>query len=136
MRFIDTNVFVRHLTQDDPAKGAAATALFRRVQAGQEEITTCEAVITEIVYVLSSRATYHLTPMEIRARLVPVLIPPNVRLQHKEVYLRALDLYVLYPALDFEDVILIAHMERAGIRELFSYDRDFDRVQALIRHEP
>ena len=136
MKFIDANVFVRHLTQDHPAMGPAATALFRRVQAGQEEVTTCEAIITEVVYVLSSRGNYNLAHAEIRTRLVPVLTLPGVHLPQKDIYLRALDLYVLYPGLDFEDVLLVAYMERAGIQELLSYDRDFDRVQGLTRHEP
>lgn len=34
MRFVDANIFIRYLTRDDPAKGAACLSLFQRVQQG------------------------------------------------------------------------------------------------------
>jgi predicted nucleic acid-binding protein len=60
MRFVDSNIFLRALTGDDPVMAPACEDLFRRVDRGEEEVSTCEAVITEIVDVLSSRATYGL----------------------------------------------------------------------------
>ena len=135
MRFVDTNIFVRYLTRDDPAKGAAALALFRRVQAGEEEVTTCESVVAEITYVLSSRRLYNLPHGEIHALLLPVLTLPSFQLPDKEVYLRALELYAAYP-LDFEDVMIVARMESRELTELYSYDRDFDRIEGITRREP
>jgi predicted nucleic acid-binding protein len=49
--------------------------------------------------------------------------------------LRALDLYVAYE-IDFEDALIVAHTERAAIRELYSYDGDFDQVPGVKRQEP
>jgi uncharacterized protein len=136
MRFVDTNIFVRFLTRDDPVKAAACFALFQRVQAGEEEVTTCEAVVTEVVYVLSSRTLYNLSAEEIRSLLVPLLTLPGFKLPQKQLFLRALDLYALHPSLDIEDLLIVAHMEHAGIEELLSYDRDFDRVPTISRQEP
>ena len=118
MRFLDANIFIRHLTYDDPQKAAACTELFRRLDAGQETATTCEAIIAEVVYVLSSRRQYGLPPAEIRTRLAPILAVPGLRLANKCVYLRALDLFVEHRNLDFEDVLLAAHMERVGESEI------------------
>lgn len=50
--------------------------------------------------------------------------------------MRFLDIYSSYPFLDFEDALAIAHMERQGIKELWSYDRDFDRIPEVKRVEP
>ncbi len=136
MRFLDTNIIIRYLTRDDEAKAAACFDLFERVSRGEEEVTTCEAIITEVVYALSSRAHYGLPPDEIRARLAPVLAMRGLRLPNKQLYLRALDLYAAYPSLDFEDLLLAAYMERDGIQELYSYDRDFDRISGVRRVEP
>ena len=136
MKFIDTNIFVRYLTQDDPVKAAACLALFQRVRAGQEEVTTCEAIITEVVYMLSSLTLYNLAAQDIRARLLPVLTLQNFQLPQKDVYLRALELYEMYPTLDFEDVLSVAHMEETGVQVLLSYDRDFDRMEGITRQEP
>ncbi len=137
MRFLDANVILRYLTRDDEAKAQACYELFQRVQRGDEELSTCEAIIAEVVYVLSSpRAPYHLNHDEVRSRLLPILTLRGLRLPRKGVYLRALELYASSPSLDFEDGLAIAHMEQQGITEIMSYDRDFDRVQGLTRLEP
>lgn len=136
MKFLDANILLRYFTRDDVAKADACYALLQRVQSGQEAITTCEAVIAEVVYVLSSRNIYGLGREDIQTRLFPVLSLPGLKLPQKRTYLRALDLYVAYPRLDFEDVLAVAHMERQHITTLLSYDRDFDRLSTISRQEP
>ena len=137
MRFLDTNVILRYLTRDDEAKAEACYQLFQQVRRGEEELVTCEAIVTEVVYVLSSpRAPYRLSHEEIRARLVPILTLRGLRLPQKRVYLSALDLYASSPFLDFEDALAVAHMERLGVTEIVSYDKDFDRLPTLQRVEP
>ena len=137
MRFLDTNVILRYLTRDDETKARACYQLFQRVRQGEEELCTCEAIITEIVYVLSSpRAPYRLSHEEIRSRLVPILTLRGLNLPQKRVYLHALDLYAAAPFLDFEDALAAAHMEQRGVTEIISYDKDFDRVPGLWRVEP
>jgi len=56
-------------------------------------------------------------------------------LPHRAIHLRALDLYATYP-IDFGDAILLAQMERQRTNEIYSYDRDFDRVPEVVRLEP
>jgi uncharacterized protein len=73
MRSIDTNVFIRYLTRDDPVKAAACRSHFLRVENGDEEIATCEAIVTEIVHILSARGHYGLSPADLRARVRPML---------------------------------------------------------------
>lgn len=137
MRFLDTNIIISYLTRDDEAKAEACYQLFQRVQLGEEELFTCEAVVSEVAYVLSSsRAPYRLSHADIKARLLPILTLRGVRLPQKRVYLRALDLYASAPFLDFEDALAVAHMEHRGLTEIVSYDRDFDRVTGLRRVEP
>ena len=137
MRFLDTNVILRYLTRDDEAKAKACYQLFQRVKRGDEELLTCEAIVTEVVYVLSSRrAPYRLSHEEIRDRLVPLLTLRGLRLSQKRIYIRALDLYASSPFLDFEDALAASHMEQRGVTEIVSYDKDFDRVAGLRRVEP
>ena len=136
MKFLDANVFIRVLTNDDPERAAASLALLERLGSGAEEAATCEAIIAEVVYVLTSRVTYALTHEEVRNRFKPLLELRGLRIEHKSTYLRALDVYASARFLDIEDAIVIAHMEREGWTELVSYDRDFDRVSGPIRSEP
>jgi uncharacterized protein len=135
MHFIDTNIFIRYVTKDDPAKAQACFALFERARDNQAALTTTEAIITEVVYVLSSKRTYGLARDEIRARLYPLLSVQGLRLAQRSTYLRALDLYTIYP-IDFEDALIVAQMGRQAIRDLYSYDQRFDQVLGIARHEP
>jgi predicted nucleic acid-binding protein len=136
LRFIDTNVFIRFLTQDDPVKARASGEIIGRLERGDEEMLTSEMVIGEVVYILSARAHYGMTPVEIRDRLAPVVRVRGLRVAAKSVLLRGLDLYATYTFLDFEDALSVAHMESAGISEIVSYDRGFDRVEEVVRVEP
>jgi len=38
--------------------------------------------------------------------------------------------------IDFEDALIFAHMEKNQIKEICSYDRDFDKLIELRRLEP
>lgn len=135
MRFVDTNVFLRYLTNDDPAKAKACLALFRRADGGEEALFTSETVIAEIVYVLSSKQLYNLSREDIRARLVPLLSMTGLKLPRRQVHLRALEIYEAH-AIDYEDALAVAHMEQQGMTEIYTYDRDFDRLSQVTRLEP
>lgn len=137
MKFLDANIFLRFLTWDDRTKADACQALFKKVEQGEEDVTSCEAIIAEVVYVLTStRLPYHFSHPEVRAGLLPILTLRNLHLPQKGVYLRALEIYATSPFLDFEDALATAHMEQQGIAEILSYDRDFDRISEVSRLEP
>jgi len=135
MRFVDTNIFIRHLTRDDPEKAQACYQLFLSAQRNEVALTTSEAVIAEVVYVLSSEQLYNLSREQIRALLYPLLTLRGFKLSGREVYLRALDVYASSD-LDFEDAIAVARMERHQLSEIYSYDRHFDQMSGLTRLEP
>ena len=65
----------------------------------------------------------------------PIISLQGLRLPDRRTVLRALDLYVAYD-FDLEDALIVAHMERGAVRELYSYDRGFDQVPGVDRHEP
>ncbi|HET7038045.1 MAG TPA: PIN domain-containing protein [Thermomicrobiaceae bacterium] len=134
MKWLDTNIILRYLTGDDPVKARACLTLFQRVRQGDEELTTSDVIVAEVTYVLTSQ--YQLDHAEIAARLLPLLVLPGLKLHRKRVVLRALEIYAQYRRLDFEDALSAAQMEHLGVREILSYDTDFDRVPGLIRQEP
>jgi len=135
MRFVDTSIFIRHLTRDDPEKAQACYQLFLSAQRNEVALTTSEAVIAEVVYVLSSKQLYNLPREQIRALLYPLLTLRGLKLSGREAYLRALDVYASSD-LDFEDAITVANMERHQLSEIYSYDRHFDQMSSLTRLEP
>ncbi len=139
VQFIDTNIFLRYLAGDDPDKGRRAYELLQRVETGEIAATTTEAVILEIVFVLSSKRTYNRPRVEIKDKLSAILSLKSLRLPRKAVYLRALDLYAANQAVDYVDCLNVAFIENAGIKTIWTFDKDFDRIQGasgLTRREP
>lgn len=68
--------------------------------------------------------------------MMPIISMSGLKMRNKNRYLRALDIFALYSNLDIEDAVTIAHMEAEGIKELLSYDTDFDRKPNIKRIEP
>ena len=138
MGYLDTNIFLRYLTKThgEEAKTQACFALFQQVKKGEAVVTTCEAVICEIFFVLCSPRQYNLSHEDAVARVRPLITLGNLKLANKRVYLRAMDVFASASFLDFEDAVIIAHMERQGITGLVSYDTDFDRMTSINRQEP
>ncbi len=135
MPFLDTNIIVRFITQDAPEQAQRAALLFEQLGLGNVNVTTSEAVIVETVQVLSSRALYNLPRAEIQTHLTNILSLRGLVLSNKRTYLRALEIYAS-TNVDFVDALNVAHMERAGIDTIMSFDRDFDRIPGIQRVEP
>ena len=132
--FLDTNLFLRHLTQDDAVLSRRATALFRRVAAGAETLETADTVVFETVFTL--QRFYQLSRSDIRDGVLPLLFLPGVRLPNKRRYRRAFDLYTSMPALSFADCFHVATMEQRGLTRMVSFDRALSRIPTLKRMEP
>ena len=135
MEFLDTNIILRYLTKDDPAKAQRCYELFQRIKRKEIRVTTSESVLAEVVYVLSSRALYDQPRENVRALLLPIICLVGLRVPQRRAFLRALDLYAS-TSLDFEDALSVAYMERMKLTTILSYDEDFDRVKSIQRREP
>ncbi|PIU28270.1 MAG: VapC toxin family PIN domain ribonuclease [Candidatus Hydromicrobium americanum] len=135
MKFLDANVILRYLTCDDPKKAEKCYELFQKVKRGEIKLITCEAVIAEVIYVLSSPSLYNLPRDKTSSLLLPIINLKGIKLPQKRLYIKALDIYSS-KNIDFEDALIVAYMERRKIKEIYSYDRDFDKVEELKRLEP
>ena len=112
-----------------------AGELFRRVGRGEVEITTSDAVVAEVAYILTARTHYGMAVDDASARIVTILRMPRFRLSEKRSVIRALELWVEHPKLDFVDVLTASYARRPGI-ELATFDRDFDRFPDITRWVP
>lgn len=133
--FVDTDVLIRLLTGDDPQKQAEARVLFKKVEAGELILLAPDTVIADAVFVLSSRQLYHLPREEIRDLLIPILRLPCFKVRRRGTVIRAIDIYAA-TNLDFGDALIVASMQAVGSSLLYSYDRDFDRIQGITRRPP
>lgn len=102
----------------------------------EEQATTNEVILHEVLYILTSPRQYGLSHEEAVARLRPLVAMHGLRLPAKQRYLHALDLYSTYSFLDFGDALAIAQTEDQRIDAIYSYDTDFDDVPGARRIEP
>lgn len=89
--------------------------------------------MAEAVWVLETQAD--LTRDRIREHLVPITALPGLHLPHKQLWPRIFDLYC-EQRIDFIDAYNAVMMERAGVAEIYSYDRDFDKIAGIRRVTP
>lgn len=134
-RFIDANIILRHLLDDDPQRSRACFALIQAIEAGEVAAWTSDLVIAEVVFVLSNKKTYDLPREAIRERVLPLINLPGLKLAHKRLYNRVFDLYTSLP-IDYVDAYHAALLEGRKEQELYSYDADFDRIPGVVRFEP
>ena|SRR5258706_11020063 len=134
--FLDTNIIIRFLTKDDPAKFIACQALFEQIERGEVSVFLPDVIVGECIFVLSSPRNYNLPREEIAALLTPILQLTHVEMQNKQVLLRTLAIFAESKDLDFEDAYIIAALEQAKTNRLYSYDRDFDDFPFISREEP
>jgi predicted nucleic acid-binding protein len=136
MRYIDASIFVRYITQDEPRMARSAMRLFEKVDNGEDEVAVLESTIAEVVYVLASARTYALSAEEIRDRLQPLLLFEGLRMDNKSRCLRALEINAAERAISFADALVSsAALDESGA-EVYSFDRDFDRIAGITRIEP
>ncbi len=135
--FLDTNIIIRYVTQDDPDKAERSRELLKKVEAGELTFFASESIVVEIVQVLSSKGLYNQPRATVASHLSAILALTRLKLANKRTILRALDVWVNASAsVDFVDALSVAHMERQHISSIASFDRDFDRFTQIDRYEP
>jgi predicted nucleic acid-binding protein len=133
MRFIDTNLFIRYFTRDDEEKAQKVLALLKRVEKDKERITTSPLVIFETIFTLES--FYKVPKKETKELILPILKLKGLKLSNKEIYEQALDIHVK-KNISFTDAFNSAYILRKGIKEIYSYDEDFDKIEGIKRVTP
>jgi predicted nucleic acid-binding protein len=133
MRFIDTNLFLRYLTRDDENKSQKVFNLLKRVEKNEEKVITSPLVIFEVIFTLES--FYKVPRGEIKEFLSPILDLRGLKLQDKEIYRQALAIYT-QKKVSFADAFNAAFAIKKGIKEIYSYDKDFDKLEGIERVMP
>jgi uncharacterized protein len=131
--FLDSNILLRHFTQDHPQHSPKATALLRQVEQGALQVRLSEIVLFETVYTLER--TYKQSKAHIRQGLLALLALPSIVMPSKKRYRDMLDLYVTYN-IPFADAYIAVQMRQSGSTDIYSFDRDFDKIAIVTRVEP
>jgi predicted nucleic acid-binding protein len=132
-KFVDTNVFLRYLTKDDLSKYERCREMFKRALEGKITIATSGMVIAELIWTLLSY--YKVPKAEIIEKVSVILGTANLFVPDKDVLADALVLYAR-KNIDFIDAYNAVFMRYQGLREIYSYDEDFERIEDIERKEP
>jgi predicted nucleic acid-binding protein len=131
--FVDTNVFLRYLTADDPVKYVRCKDLFKRAAAGKLDLVTSGLVIAELIWTLLSY--YKVPKADVVEKLSLIVGSENIEIPDKDILAEALVLYGRKNA-DFIDAYNAVFMRHYGLQYLYSYDRDFDTFEGVSRADP
>ena len=132
--FVDTNVFLRYLTNDVPKQADAVERLLRRAGAGEVVLVTGILVIAEIVWTLES--FYKLSRVDIQEKVRAIINTPGLEVYERIVISQAVSDYV-DRNVDFVDAFNASWMLAQGIRAVQTFDRrHFSRFESLEVREP
>ncbi len=132
-RVIDANVVLRFILADHPKQSAASRRLFERVVRGTECVRLPEIALCDVVWTLNSH--YKRPKTEVRQFVLDVLAVDGIVMERKAIARNAIDMFAA-KNIDFSDALIASEMAGNGDSEIYSFDRDFDRVGGLKRMEP
>lgn len=133
LRVLDANILLRYLLDDMPELTDRCEALLLRVQRGEELVWLPDIALADVIWTLHS--FYKQSKAEIRDVLLPILSLRGIHLRDRSVVFHALVLFA-EKNIDFSDALIAAEMLARGYTEIYSYDRDFDKVLEVERVEP
>ena len=132
--FVDTKVFIRYVTNDDPKKADRVERLLKLTIEGKAFLITNLMVIAELVWTLESY--YGLSRSDIGEKLSLILNTPNLEVPESQRIMKALSLYV-EENIDFIDAYNAIFVKEHGISSILTYDKKhFNRLSWLKRAEP
>jgi len=131
--FLDTNVLVRHFTQDNPAQSPRASSYLEHIEDGNVRVRTEPTVIFETVYLLEKQ--YKIPRTVVRDGILALVDLPGIVMPGKK---RIHDAFTFYieQNLPFADAYHLGAMRAEGLNEIVTFDREFDRIAGIRRIEP
>ncbi len=133
--FVDTNVFLRFLTDDHPQQAQKARDFLETaIETPETTLVTSDAVVMELVYTL--RSHYGRSQSETEKKVMTILefcpmVSPVPEFDWQGVFQGEREKNV-----DFIDALNYRIMKQEGLETIVSFDTDFDRFEDITRQEP
>lgn len=128
-RLVDSNLIIRFLVADDAKKAKDVEKLLTTTQ---EKLILTDVVISEIVWVLSSY--YGFSKSRVIEGIEGILNFELFELD-RDLIGDALNYFKIFN-MDWIDAYLVAVAKKRGDKEIYSYDKDLDKVPEVVRKEP
>ncbi len=132
--FVDTNLFLRYITNDVPEQADAVERLLQRSGAGEIALVTNSLVICEIVWTLES--FYRLARPAVREQVLAILNTPGLEVADGDQVLQAINWHV-EKNVSYDDAHHAAWSMARGIKTIYTFDRKhFARIEGLTVRVP
>lgn len=132
MIFLDTNIILRFILRDHPSYSQKAADILGEIDREAIRVQLSWLVIFEAVFVLQN--SHKLPKAEIAQKLLPLFLPKNIILENKDLLKLTFDYYV-DKNISFADAYHAALMTKKKIKEIYTFDRDFDKFPKIKRLE-
>ena len=132
--FVDTNLFLRYLTNDIPVQADAVESLLQRAAKGKVNLITTGMVIAEIVWTLES--FYELEKKKIQEMVLGILNTDGLEVIDSDLILQAIVPYA-DKNVDYIDAFNAAWMVKNDVDKIYTFDqKHFDRFEKIIAEAP
>ncbi len=132
--FVDTNLFLRYLTNDVPAQADAVEALLRQAAGGEVALVTNSLVMAEITWVLTSY--YQCSRVDIRNKVLAILNTPGLEVVDADLVLQAITWFA-EKNIDFVDAYNVAWLLAQEMDVAYTFDNvHFSRVEGVTVRVP
>ncbi len=137
MRFLDSNVFIyafykpkRRLGATEELLKSASKAIVTDVSKGNESVVTTIVHVSELVNVLK----HGMSPGQLAEAVKGVLASEYIEVLpvDKDDYLSATELGRELQV-DSNDALAVQVMRSKGLKEIYSFDKAFDRLEGITR---
>ena len=123
MRYVDTNVILRLLTDKRPDK--KLIDFFKKIESDEEKVKCIDMVFFQVIFVL--RSFYKIEKKEIIKEMRKLLSFKGLKMKDKQTIERTLDFWEKHPD-DIVDCYIVSCMEKDGENEIYSFDKKIDRL--------
>jgi predicted nucleic acid-binding protein len=131
---LDSNVLIDYKDTSPDSRHERAEAIVYAIDSGDLPISRItNYVLLESLNWIHERQRHDIA-VDLRKRLSESAGFELVHCAQKDFH-RAVELFDTYDGLAFGDATIAAYMEREGIEYLYSFDDDFDALEAITRIE-
>jgi predicted nucleic acid-binding protein len=127
--FVDTNIFLRYLINDNISISDKIEEIFKKASSGKILLVTNSLVIIEIIFVLESY--YDKSKKELEAAILKIINTNGLEVKDSGLILDALNFY-LYKNIDLEDAYKAIFMKEYSLPDILTLDKKhFSRIDWL-----
>ncbi|MBU1000185.1 PIN domain-containing protein [Patescibacteria group bacterium] len=132
MILLDANIVLRFVLNNDPVLSPKSKNIIQKIQSGKTTAYLYTLALSEIIFTLEG--SYRLPKEQIVKTLSTLFNLPNIKVENHQLLKKAFN-YYLDKNVNFPDAYYIALMSKKNIKEIYSFDRDFDKCSEITRLE-